>query len=73
MYSGDCLFQRQAPQPIQHCELHETISPKAVSTLNGASAKAATVPSGLCATCDHRTYCTLRSPERIVLHCDHFE
>lgn len=73
MYNGDCLYQRQSRRPIVDCELHETIPSSVISIAKAQVEVALPRANELCTTCDHRTYCALRSTERIVLHCDHFE
>lgn len=73
VHGGDCLFQQKATKPILRCELHRTAEPMAKASLDPSYMKPAPAALELCTTCDHRTYCALRGPERIVLHCDHFE
>jgi hypothetical protein len=73
MYNGDCLYQRHAQRPVVHCELHKTITSNLITIAKAPVEVVLPRANELCTTCDHRTYCVLRSPERIVLHCDHFE
>ncbi|WKZ66792.1 MAG: hypothetical protein QY325_02445 [Flavobacteriales bacterium] len=73
-YRGGCQFEHQAIRPMLHCEAHEAMG-AAVNTVTGhvRIARTASAPYGLCTTCDHRAHCSLRSRERLVLQCDHFE
>ena len=68
-----CHHREQSKLPVMQCELHEFDA----APQNGA---AKVVPhrrsgqgAGICGTCDHRTYCALRDPERPITHCDQYE
>ncbi len=73
IYNGDCLYQRHALGPVLQCELHETIPSNVITIAKVPVEVVLPRANELCTTCDHRTYCALRSPDRIVLHCGHFE
>ncbi|MBK9273668.1 MAG: hypothetical protein IPM49_03905 [Flavobacteriales bacterium] len=73
LHHDSCMFEKQATAPVLQCELHAlplvperpARTPDPIS--NGTSG------GGLCATCDHRVHCALRTPDRIVLHCEHYQ
>lgn len=73
MHQTNCIFRRQAVAPVVHCELHESIVPRMNGTHQAWTPPTPTMATGLCATCDHRTHCTLRDPERMVMHCEQYE
>jgi len=73
VHSGRCVFERTAAGPVQQCDEHQVPTPPAPAPPPMVPVKNAFVPTGLCVTCDHVATCTLRSPDRIVLHCEHYE
>jgi hypothetical protein len=73
VHRGRCVFERTAAGPVQHCDEHLVIAPAQSAVPSVAPVVNDFVPTGLCVTCDHGTTCALRSPDRIVLHCEHYE
>lgn len=79
VHSGHCVFERTSPTPVMQCDEHRvcTVDVEEVPAASDPERKVGTAPifapSGLCITCDHVATCTLRSPDRIVLHCAHYE
>ncbi len=73
VHSGHCVFERTAPTAVLQCDEHlvKASAPAPVKVV--PQAPIWTVPTGLCVNCDHVRSCGLRSPERIVLHCEHYE
>lgn len=72
LHSGTCVFERDSPSPILHCAEH-AVRPAKPAALQRATERPLPMPTGLCITCDHVRGCRLRSSERIVLHCEHYE
>ncbi|HPF90586.1 MAG: hypothetical protein KDB95_08340 [Flavobacteriales bacterium] len=72
-YRHGCTYREQAKLPVLHCELHEfEVAPPNGVVKKGPQQLIRTV-SGICGTCDHRSYCALRDPERTITHCEHYE
>ena len=74
VHSGHCVFERTSPTAVLQCDEHlvKTSAPAPVQVAPQAATNR-TAPTGLCMNCDHVRTCGLRSPERIVLHCEHYE
>ena len=73
LYHGDCTFEKQAKDPVLHCELHTLPSAPERPARTRPTVTHAMVGPGLCGSCDHRDHCSLRVPDRIVLHCEHYQ
>lgn len=71
VYSGHCVFERSSVTPVLQCAEHRAPRGAVREALSVHHAYSA--PTGLCITCDHEKGCSLRSPEKIVLHCEHYE
>lgn len=72
LHSGHCVSERTTALPMLQCDEHRV---RAVATKVTAYRPSPVpfAPTGLCITCDHVQGCGLRSPEKIVLHCEHYE
>lgn len=73
VHSGHCIFERTARTPVLHCAEHQVPVTAGKALPPVSRVIDSFVPTGLCITCDHVKTCSLRSPERIVLHCEHYE
>ncbi len=76
LHTSDCVFKKIATAPIVFCEEHEAFN------LNGSVIKQLVEEppkpveeeiKGLCSTCDHRSYCNLRSKDSIILNCELYQ
>lgn len=72
-HSGHCVFERTSPTAVLQCDEHIVKTGAPAPTKVSAQAAIWAAPTGLCMNCDHVRACGLRSPERIVLHCEHYE
>ncbi len=73
MHGGHCVFERTTPTAVWQCDEHLVKAP-APAPVQAARPEAIwPVPTGICVNCDHQRGCGLRAPERIVLHCEHYE
>jgi hypothetical protein len=73
LHKGACAYERQATGPVFHCELHELPTVTAQAQRPTRPNMPLETGAGLCATCDHRDHCALRSADRIILHCEHYQ
>ncbi len=74
LHAPECVQRKAANGRVLFCELHAVAEgPRTLMAVQSGLPQYHAAITGLCATCDHRTHCTLRNPERTVLHCDHFE
>lgn len=73
LHQGDCMFEKQANGPVLHCEMHALPSAPERQARTRPTVTHAVVGPGLCGSCEHRDHCALRIPERIVLHCEHYQ
>jgi len=73
VHSGHCVFERTSATPVMQCDEH--LVPRAMikEVVSAPRPRPYFAPSGLCITCDHVQGCGLRAPEKIVLHCEHYE
>ncbi len=73
LHQGNCAFEKQTTGPVLHCEMHALPSVPEPPARTQPKVTHAVAGKGLCGTCDHREHCALRVPDRIVLHCEHYQ
>lgn len=73
LHKGDCTYEQQATEPVIQCELHELAAVTARVHRPTPPNLPLEIGAGLCGTCDHRDHCALRSEDRIILHCEHYQ
>lgn len=73
VHGSHCVFERASATAVLQCDEHVVRTTTSNVARTAKEPRSFYVPTGLCTTCDHVNGCGLRSPERIVLHCEHYE
>lgn len=73
VYSGSCSIESQAKTPIFHCEEHLTKGSDERPFVANSKQTETTNHLGLCSSCDFKDTCSLRSENKIIINCEHYQ
>lgn len=73
-FSGSCIQESKSESPISFCDEFFIEEPHKDSTVIDIFVSDEEVSySGLCSTCDHREYCSLRDEIKLIINCEHYQ
>lgn len=73
VYSGNCLTESQAKSPILYCDEHYSKGSDKKPLVSNKNQTDITNHMGLCSTCDHEKYCSLKAKTEITINCEHYQ
>lgn len=73
VYSGNCAFESQSAEPILHCEEHFIESANEKPFVEDREQSKTKNYLGLCSSCDFKDICSLRSENKIIINCEHYQ